>query len=181
MLTVEQVIAAQKSNLETLLGLSASGLEAAEKLGALSLEIAKSALDDSGAKAQAALAAKDLQELVALQTEALQPSTEKVTAYGRKAYDIFAALQAEYLKVAEAGVADAQKKFVALVDSAAKNAPAGSENAVSLVKAAVAAANDAYDGMQKAAKQAAGAAEANFTTLSAVVTKPATGRAKRAA
>jgi phasin family protein len=181
MLTVEQVLSAQKIQLETLLGLSASGLDAAEKLSALSLEIAKATLGEAGDKAKAVLSAKDVQEVFALQTEMLQPSTEKATAYGRKAYEIVAALQAEFGKVVEAGAADAQSKFTALVDSAAKNAPAGSETAVSMMKAAVSAANDAYDGMQKAAKQAAGAAEANFTTLSAVVTKPATGRAKKAA
>jgi hypothetical protein len=86
-------------------------------------------------------------------------------------------------KVTEAGVADAQVKLAALVDAAVKNAPAGSENAVTLMKAAVAAANDTFESAQKVAKQAVGAAEANFATLSSSVTavKPAAGRAKRAA
>ena len=52
---------------------------------------------------------------------------------------------------------------------------------MSLAKAAVAAANDAFESMQKAAKQAVGAAEANFTTLSAVASKPVAGKGRRAA
>jgi hypothetical protein len=69
------------------------------------------------------------------------------------------------------------------VDTVVKNAPAGSENAVALVKSAVAAANNAYDTVQKAAKQATVAAEANFAALNASAQKamPAAGKGKRAA
>lgn len=183
MLTNEQLLSAHKANVETLLGLSATSLDATEKLVALNLEVAKAALGEASAKAQAAFSAKDPSELFTLQGDFLQPAAEKTAAYARKVYDIVAATQAEFGKVAEAGVTDVQSKITALVDAAVKNAPAGSENAVTLMKAAVAAANDAIESAQKVAKQAAGAAEANFTQLSAVVTtKPAgNGRAKRAA
>ena len=92
-----------------------------------------------------------MQSLPALQAELLQPAPEKAGAYGRKA-DIVTGVQAELSKVVEAGAADAQKKFAALVESAAKNAPAGSEQAVAMAKAAFAAANDAFGNAQKAAK-----------------------------
>ncbi|WP_298824496.1 phasin family protein [uncultured Piscinibacter sp.] len=180
MLTNEQFAAAQKAQLATLVGLTATGIEATEKLVVLNLDTTKAALAEASAQAQAVLSAKDVQSLFALQAELLQPSTEKAGAYGRKLYDIIAGVQSEFSKVGEAGAADAQKKFVALVEAAAKNAPAGSENAVMLAKAAVSAANDAFDSVQKAAKQAVGAAEANLVTLSAVA-KPAAGKGRRAA
>jgi hypothetical protein len=60
-----------------------------------------------------------------------------------------------------------------------KNAPAGSENVVSLVKSAVAAANNAFDGVQKATKQATDVAEANFNAMSATAVK-ATAAATKA-
>ena len=69
-------------------------------------------------------------------------------------------------RVAEATAADAQAKFMSVVDTAVKNAPAGTENAVALVKSAVAAANNAFESVQKAGKQAAEVAEANFQALS---------------
>lgn len=184
MLTNEQLLAAHKANVDTLLSLSATSLEAIEKLAALNLETTKAVLGEASAKTQAALAVKDAQELFTLQSDVLQPTAEKTAAYARKVYDIAAGVQAELAKFAEAGFADAQAKVTALVDSAVKNAPAGSENAVTLMKAAVAAANDTFENVQKVAKQAAGAAEANFATLSNSVTavKPAgNGRAKRAA
>jgi hypothetical protein len=67
-------------------------------------------------------------------------------------------------------LAEAQKGLVAVVDTALKSAPAGSENAVALVKSGVAAAGNAFDSVQKAAKQVAEVAEANFkrVTTSAV-------------
>jgi len=62
------------------------------------------------------------------------------------------------------------------VDTAAKNAPAGSESAVAVMKGAVAAANNALESVQKAVKQATEVAEANFNTVAAHaanVVKPA--------
>jgi hypothetical protein len=53
-----------------------------------------------------------------------------------------------------------------LVDGASKNAPAGSETAVAVMKSAVAAANNAFESVQKAVKQATDMAEANFATVS---------------
>jgi hypothetical protein len=52
-----------------------------------------------------------------------------------------------------------QAQFTALVDNAAKNAPAGSETAVAMMKSAVAAANNAFESVQKAVKQASDMAE----------------------
>ncbi len=179
MLNNEQFAAAQKAQLATLMGLATTGLDAAEKIVALNLETARAALTDADAQAQSLLSAKDVQSMFALQAELLQPSAEKTGAYGRKLYDIVAGVQAELSQVAEAGAADAQKKFAALVESAAKSAPAGSEQAVAMAKAALAAANDAFGNAQKAAKQAAEVAEANIVKFTAA-TKPA-AKARRAA
>jgi hypothetical protein len=93
-----------------------------------------------------------------------------------------AATNAEVTRVAEVQLADVQQKFMGLVDSASKNAPAGTENAVALVRSAVAAANNAFESVQKAAKQAADVAEANFQamTTTAVKASQAPAKAKRA-
>ncbi len=179
MLNNEQFAAAQKAQLATLMGLAATGLDAAEKIVALNLETARAALADADAHAQSLLSAKDVQSMFALQAELLQPAPEKAGVYGRKLYDIVAGVQAEVSKVAEAGSADLQNKLAALVESAAKNAPAGSEQAVAMAKAAFAAANDAFGNAQKAAKQAAEVAEANIVKFTAA-TKPA-AKARRAA
>jgi phasin family protein len=182
MLTAEQLIAAQKANVETLFGLTNKAFEGVEKLVELNLQVAKAALGEAGDTARAALSVKDAQELLSLQASLLQPSAEKAAAYSRHVYDIAAATNAEVTKAVEAQVADAQKKFINLVDSASKNAPAGSENAVALVRSAVAAANNAFESVQKAAKQAADVAEANFQAVTSTAVKATQGaKAKRAA
>jgi phasin family protein len=182
MLTAEQVMAAHKANVETLFGLTNKAFEGVEKLVELNLQVAKAALGEVADTTRAALSVKDAQELLALQSTLLQPAAEKAASYSRHLYDIAAATQAEVAKVAEAQFADAQRNFASTVDSALKNAPAGSENAVALVKSAMAAANNAYESVSKAAKQAADVAEANFTavTNTAVKASQAASKAKRA-
>ena len=183
MLTAEQLVAAQKANLETLFELTNKAFEGVEKLVELNLQVAKASLGEAQSTATAALGAKDAQELLALQAGLLQPAAEKAAAYSRHLYDIAASTNAEVTKVAEATASDAQAKFMAAVDSAVKNAPAGSENAVALVKSAVAAANNAFEGVQKAVKQASDVAEANFQALSTQAAKAtqAASKTKRAA
>ena len=171
MLTAEQVMAAHKANVETLFGLTNKAFEGVEKLVELNLQVARAALGEAAEATKAAMSVKDAQELMALQAGLLQPAAEKAAAYSRHLYDIAAATSAEVSKVAEATAAETQSKFMSAVDSAVKNAPAGSENAVALVKSAVAAANNAFEGVQKAVKQATDVAEANFQSISASATK----------
>jgi hypothetical protein len=82
--------------------------------------------------------------------------------------------------VAEGQIAEANKKLVALIDTAAKNAPAGSETAVAMMKSAVAAANSTYDSLSKATKQAVEIAEANVAAATNAAVKTA-GRAATSA
>jgi phasin family protein len=178
MITAEQLLAAHKANVETAFDLSAKAFAGVEKLVELNLQATKAALTEAAETAQAMLSVKDVQELMALQASLLQPNAEKAAAYGRHVYEIVAGTGADVGKVAEATVADTQKKVLALVDNAVKNAPAGSENAVALVKSAVAAANNAYETVSRAAKQAGEVAEANIQALTASAVKATQGATK---
>ena len=181
--TPDQFMAAHKANVETLFGLTHKAFEGLEKLVELNLQVVKTSLSEVADTTKAALSVKDAQELLALQTTLLQPAAEKAAAYSRHLYDIVAATNAEVTKVAEGKIAEAQQSFVASVDAAVKNAPAGSENAVALVKSALAAATNAYDSVHKATKQATEVAEANFTSLTnqaVKATQTAAPKAKRA-
>jgi len=174
MMTVDQVMASHKASVETLFGLTHKAFEGVEKLVELNVTASKTALSEAAGTAQSMLSVKDAQELLALQAGLFQPLAEKTAAYSRHLYDIAAGTTAEFTKTCEAQSTDAQKKFLALVDSASKNAPAGSETAVAMFKSAVAAGNNALETVQKAVKQAADVAEANF----AAVTNTAVSAAK---
>jgi phasin family protein len=179
MITVEQIVNTQKSNVETIFGLTGKAFEGVEKLIELNLQVAKTAMTEAAANTKAALSVKDAQELLALQASLLQPAAEKAAAYSRYVYEIAASTGAEVTRVTEATTADAQAKFMSIVDTAVKNAPAGTENAVALVKSAVAAANNAFESVQKATKQAAEVADANFQAMSSTAVRAT--KTKRAA
>lgn len=179
MLTAEQIMASHKANIETLFGLTHKAFEGVEKLVELNVQATKAALAESANHAQAVLNVKDAQELLALQAGLVQPLAEKTAAYSRHLYDIASAAGAELGKTVEGQTAEAQKKFVGLVDNAAKNAPAGSETAVAVMKSAVAAANNAFESMQKAVKQASEMAEANFNTVAATAVSATKTAAKK--
>ena len=77
MMTVEQIVTAQKSNVETMFGLTSTAFEGVEKLVELNLQVAKNAISEAGQTVQAVLSVKDPQELLALQTSLFQPAAEK--------------------------------------------------------------------------------------------------------
>lgn len=179
MLTAEQILAAQKANVETLLSLTAKAFEGVEKIVELNMSASKAALAESGESAKAILSVKDAQEFLALQSSLLQPLAEKTAAYSRHLYEIATGTSSEFTKAFEAQAAEAQQKFVGMVDAAAKNAPAGSETAVTMLKSAVSAANNALETVQKAVKQATDVAEANFNAVTATATSAAKPAAKK--
>jgi len=178
MITVEQIVNTQKTNIDTFFGLTGKAFEGIEKLIELNISAAKAAMTEAAQTTKLALSAKDPQELVAIQTALLQPVAEKAAAYSRYVYEIAASTGAEVSRVAEAQAAEAQARFMALVDTAVKNAPAGTENGVALIKSAVAAANNAIETAQKAAKQAAEVAEANFNAMSTTAVRSTKGGKK---
>ena len=180
MLTAEQLLAAQKANVETLFGLTTKAFEGVEKLVELNLTASKAALSEAAGTTQTILGVKDAQELLALQASLFQPLAEKTAAYSRHLYEIAQGTGAEFTKAFEVKAAEAQQAFVGLVDSAAKNAPAGSETAVAVMKSAVAAANNAFESVQKAVKQATDVAEANFQAVSTTAVNAAKSTAQTA-
>lgn len=181
MMTPEQLLAAQKTQFETLFGLAAKSVDNMEKLIDLNMQAIKTSMKENAEQTLALLSAKDLQEVAALQSGSLQPMAEKMLSYSRHAYEIAAAAQADLTKLAEAQVAEGYQKMVALTENATKNAPVGSETAVAMIKSAMNAANNAYDSVQKVTKQAAEVVEANMTAMSNTAMKAAqsTTRSKR--
>jgi phasin family protein len=179
MLTAEQIVAAQKANLETLFGLTQKAFEGVEKLVELNVQATKAAMSDSANSTKAMMSVKDAQELLSLQASLMQPLAEKTVAYSRHLYDIASGTSAEFSKAAEVQASDAQKKFMSVVDNAAKNAPAGSESAVAVMKNAVSAANTAMESVQKAVKQATEMAETNFNNVTAQAATATKSAAKK--
>jgi len=169
--TPEQFAAANKASVDALLTLANTALASAERIAALNLNTARSVLEDGVANAKALLGAKDPQEFFSVQASLAQPSLEKAVAYSRSVYEISAQSKEEFAKLLEAQFADFQKQSLALLEKATKNAPAGSDIAVSAVKSAIASASSAFDSLNKAAKQVADIAEANVAAATNATVK----------
>jgi phasin family protein len=177
--TPEQIQATNKASLEAILSLATTQFAAIEKFASLNANAVKTAFEDSIANARALAGAKDVQELVNLQSTFAQPAIEKAIAYSKSVYEVATETGTEFSKVAERRVAEWNENFVSLLDKAAKNAPAGSDVAVTAVKQMIAAANSAYDNFTKVAKQATEIAEANVSA--ATETVKGMSKAKKAA
>src|SRR5215467_1915808 len=171
--TPAQVAELQKGHVDALYALSHAMFDATEKFVDLNLAAAKALMDESAEKTQALLGVRDVQELLALTGGFAQPAIEKFVSYSRNVYSIASGTGAEFSKIVETQVAEGNKKVAELVEFATKNAPAGSEPAVSMFRSAVAAANTAYDTFAKAAKQAVDVAESNFAAATQASLKAA--------
>lgn len=179
MMTPEQIAASNKAHVDTLFGLTAKAFEGVEKLVELNMAAAKSTLLESAHSTQTLLSVKDAQELLALQAHLFQPLAEKTAAYSRQLFEIASGTGSEFTKAFEAQAAVAQKQMSSLLDTATQNAPAGSESAVAMMKSAVVAANNAFESVQKAVKQATDLAESNFNAMAQANPAPAKAGKKR--
>ena len=135
--------------------LSKLSLDSAERLLALQLGFAKSALGDATRAARAASATQDPQQLLALRTKAAEEAMSQWLEYSRGLYEVASDAQAELSKLAEERLAELQRTVTESVDQAAKSAPAGSDVAVAAMKSSLAAATAAFDSFTKAARHAA--------------------------
>ncbi len=182
----DQFSAATKANVEAQLALvtalTSKAFEGVEKLIDLNLTVAKTSLEESNATAKQLLAAKDPQEFFSLAAAQAQPNAEKAAAYARHVANIASSTQAEITKTAEAQMAETSRKVAALVDDVAKNAPAGSENMIAIVKSMIGNANAGYEQLAKTTKQAVEAIETNLNSATAQfnqAAEKATGRSKK--
>jgi len=160
--TITELMELQKGQLDAWNAIGQAVFNATEKLVNLNIAAAKAAFQDASESSQTLLGARDVQEFLALANGVSQPTLEKLVGYSRNAYGIASGTSAELTKIFESQLSEANRKVADLVDFAAKNAPTGSEPAVSMFKTAVAAANTAFDTASKAARQATDWAESNL-------------------
>ncbi len=180
----EQFSAATKANfddqLAALSDLTSKLFASVEKVVELNLTVAKTTFEETSHAAKQLISAKDAQEFFTLTSAHAQPNADKALAYARHLGSITAGAQAEFTKATEAHVADTNRKVVAFVDEISKNAPAGSENAIAILKSAIGNANASYDQINKSAKQVVETLETNLNTAVNQITQATAKAAPRA-
>jgi phasin family protein len=157
-----QVIELHRRQVDAFNNLGLALISAAEKLSDLHLAAGRQAIDKATETAQSLAGIKDPKSAAELAGVQVQPPIEQLMSYSRNLIGIGNGIQAEISRVVEAQFAEGSRRASALVEYAARNAPTGSENAVSLMRTAVAAGNTAFDTVTKATRQATEWADANF-------------------
>jgi phasin family protein len=185
----EQFLNAAKSGIDSqvsfLTKLSATALDSTSKVVELNMSAAKTAMEESTVIAKQFFASKTPQEALQLLAALPQPNATKAAAYTRHLTDITSTAQAELARVTQEQVEETIRKFVALIDEAGKNAPAGSENVISMLKLSTANVSAGYEQLNKVAKQATEAVQANAASVVEQATQvgeqvaAATGRTRK--
>jgi phasin family protein len=158
-LTVEQILAANKTALTEAQNIAATALAGFEKLVALNLSATKAALTETSAELLSTFTAQNPSDVLAAQAALIKPLAEKTVSYSRSVYAIASETTGELTKAAEAKTSEAQKVFANTLDTMAKNAPAGSESVVAAVKSALTAGQHAIETAKSTAKKAVEIAE----------------------
>jgi phasin family protein len=158
-----QFLELQKVHVNALNAVGNALISAAQKVASLNVAAVRSAIDSATETAQSISGVKDPQALLSLSGSTAQPSVEKLVGYTRELVGIANTASAEIGKVVEQQIADSNRRMAELIDFVAKSAPAGSEQALALLRNAVSAGNTAFDTVSKASRQTADWAQANFS------------------
>jgi len=163
----EQFAEINKVGYDNAVKLAELSLDKAERLTKLNLQAAKVVLEQGVTSANAVAGIKDVQEFVAVRTKMTEVGMQTALGYSRGVYQIASEAQADFSALAEQAWATYTKGVAAWVEQAAKNAPAGSDVAVTALKSTVAAMTAAFDQFSKATKQVVSFADASVRAAAA--------------
>jgi phasin family protein len=140
MFKIDQFTAANEAAINQFQYFAQLSLANAERFAELSLASARDSVEQATAHAQSLAGAKDLHEVIAINSAAVEPVLKRAYAISRTAYETAAETNNEVKRVFEKQSAEYNRAAVAALEEAFKYAPAGSETLVENVKTAIAAA-----------------------------------------
>jgi phasin family protein len=180
MIKIDQFAAANEAAIEQFSYFAKLSLANLEKFAELGLGAARESVTIATKHAQAVAGAKDLNEVISINSAALEPALKRAYAYSRTAFETAAETNSEVKRVLEKQNAEVNRAAVAALEEAFKYAPAGSETVVANVKSAIAAAQSAYDNLAAINKQiydtVEKTVEQSVATAQAASTKPRSSR-----
>ena len=175
MFKIDQFAAANEAAISQFNHFAQLSLANLEKFAQLGLAASRENVEQATAHAQALAGAKDVHEVIALNSAALEPVMKRAYAYSRTAYEAAADTNTEVKRVFEKQTAEYNRAAVAALEEAFKYAPTGSESLVDNMKTAIAAAQSTYNNFASINKQiyatVEGAVEQNVATAKRAATK----------
>jgi len=167
----EQMMKMQAEALEASRQAAAKTLEGWQKLAELNLQTARASLEQSSEQINALLAARDTKALTDLVTSMARPPQDQFSAYAKAVYSIYRDANQDFASMLDKQVSASNRQLAESVENLARNAPAGSEGVVSLIRQSMAAAQNAYDQVNQAGRKLAEMADAKVS--------PAAGASKK--
>ena len=153
MLKVDQLAAANEAAIDQFSYFAKLSLANVEKFAELGLGAARESVVLATKHAQSLASAKDVNEVFAINSSALEPALKRAYTYSRTAFEAATETNNEVKRVLEKQNAELQRAAIAAIEESMKYAPAGSETVVANVKSAIAAAQSAYDNLAAVNKQ----------------------------
>ena len=179
MFKIDQFTAANEAALNQFTYFAQLSLANFERFTELGLGAARASVQQATAHAQSLAGAKDVHEVIALNSAAIEPVMKRAYAYSRTAYETAAESNTEVKRVFEKQASDFNRATVAAIEEAFKYAPAGSEAVVENVKSAFATAQGAYANLASMNKQIYDSVEKSVEQNVATVKAASKGKAKR--
>jgi len=177
MFKIDQLTAANEAAIEQFNTLAQLSLANAEKLAELGLGAARESVTLAADHARALASAKDVHEVIALNSAAIEPALKRAYSVSREAFETAAEAQNEVKRTFEKQNEELNRAAVAALEEAFKYAPAGSESVVDNFRNAVATAQAAYGNLASLNKRIYDTVEKSVEQTAATA-KPAKARAR---
>jgi len=179
MLKIDTFTAANEAAIEQFTQLAQLSLANAQRFAELGLGAARESVEQVAAHAQSLAGAKDVHEVIALNSAALEPVMKRAYTYSRTAYETAAETNAEVKKAFEKQTAEFNRAAAAALEEAFKYAPTGTEAIVENMKSAVAAAQAAYGNLASLNKRVYDSVEKSVQDNAGAVKSAAKSRSRK--
>jgi phasin family protein len=153
MFKIDQITAANEAAINQFTQFAQLSLANVERFATLGLDAARESVEQAAAHAQSLAGAKDVHEVIALNSAALEPVMKRAYFYSRTVYETAAETNNEVKRAVEKQAAEYNKAAVAAMEEAFKYAPTGTEALVDNMKTAIATAQGAYNNLATINKQ----------------------------
>ena len=175
----EQIAATQKANAEVVVALMKTSFEGMQRLAELNMAATREFFNKSVANTNVLLAAKDANDVSAINQQLAKPGFDEMMGYSRKVYDLVAQMQKDVTAVVESQYGQFQKDANTAIDQS-KGAPVGGDVFAAAMKTMMEQTNKAFEGMNAIARQMTEVAETSLKTANAATSK-AVGTATKSA
>ena len=175
----ERIAALNKKQVGTALQAAQIVFDSIEKLTRLNIEAAKMLFQEGVASAGTLASVTDVEQLNQWRDGQARAAAGKILGYSSNVYEITFKAQADIGELLEQSLLESGQDVRDWVEVVLKSSPVGqSEAAASAAKAAMANAQAMIEGISKAAKQAAGYADAKVRAAATATAKVVQGAVK---